>query len=84
MKIIGIGIGSYPIGIENILKYTFDPSNLLLGLSGFFDQIHAITTDKMIGFEYQVKLSELKEIIEDLSKNKEIYFNSLIDLLKQK
>lgn len=37
----------------------------------------------MIGFEYQVKLSELKEIIEDLSKNKEIYFNSLIEELKQ-
>lgn len=37
----------------------------------------------MIGFEYQVKFSELKEIIEDLSKNKEIYFNSLTKELKQ-
>jgi len=83
---IGIGIGSYPIGIENIFEkiiYTIDPSNLLLGLSGFFEQIHANTTDKMIGFEYQAKLSELKGIIEDLSKNKKIYFNNLIKELKK-
>ena len=34
MNIIGIGIGSYPIGIENIFEkiiYTIEPSNLLLG-----------------------------------------------------
>ena len=54
-----------------------------MGLSGFFEQIHANTTDKMIGFEYQAKLSELKGIIEDLSKNKKIYFNNLIKELKK-
>ena len=86
INIIGIGIGSYPIGIENIFEkiiYTIDPSNLLLGLSGFFEQIHTNTTDKMLGFEYQAKLTELKGIIEDLSKIKKIYFNNLIKELKK-
>ena len=53
MNIIGIGIGPYPIGIENIFEkivYTIEPSNLLLGLSGFFEQIYVTTTEKMIGF----------------------------------
>ena len=86
MNIIGIGIGSYPIGIENIFEkiiYTIDPSNLLLGISGFFEQIHSSTSEKMIGFEYQAKMSEIQDIIKKLSKNKEIYFNNLIKELKK-
>ena len=86
INIIGIGIGSYPIGIENIFEkiiYAMEPSNLLLGLSGFFEQIHANTSDKMIGFEYQAKLSELKYIINDLCKIRYYYFNNLIRELKK-
>ena len=86
MNIIGVGIGPYPIGIENIFEkiiYTIDPSNLLLGLSGFFDQIHTNTSEKMIGYEYQAKMSEFQNIIKKLSKNKEIYFNNLIKELKK-
>ena len=86
MNIIGIGIGPYPIGIENIFEkiiYTIDPSNLLLGLSGFFEQIHTNTSEKMIGFEYQAKMSEFQEIIKKLSKNKDFYFNNLIKELKK-
>ena len=37
----------------------------------------------MISFEHQVKLSELNEIIEVLSKNNEIYFKRLIEELNQ-
>ena len=86
INIIGIGIGSYPIGIENIFEkiiYTMEPSNLLLGLSGFFEQIHVNTSDKMIGFEYQAKISELKYIINDLCKIRNYYFNNLIRELKK-
>ena len=87
MNIIGIGIGSYPIGIENIFEkiiYTMEPSNLLLGLSGFFEQIHVTTSEKIIGFEYRANPSEIRDTIKKLISNKKkIYFNNLIDELKK-
>ena len=86
MDVIGVGIGSYPIGIENIFEkiiYTIEPSNFLLGLSGFFEQIHTNTNEKMIGFEYKAKMNEFQNIIKQLSKNKKFYFNNLIKELKK-
>ena len=86
MNIIGIGIGSYPIGIENIFEkiiYTMEPSNLLLGLSGFFEQINVPTTEKIIGFEYQAKNQDIQDIIRKLSSNRKIYFTKLIEELKK-
>ena len=86
MNIIGIGIGSYPIGIENIFEkviYTMEPSNLLLGLSGFFEQIHMVTTEKIIGFEYQANNQEIHDIIRKLSSNKKVHYSKLIDELKK-
>ena len=86
MNIIGIGIGSYPIGIENIFEkiiYTMEPSNLLLGLSGFFEQIHITTSEKIIGFEYQVNNQEIQDIIKKLSTNKKVFFTKLIEELKR-
>ena len=86
INVIGIGIGSYPIGIENIFEkiiYTIEPSNLLLGLSGFFEQIHTDISEKMIGFEYKAKMQEFQSIIKQLSKNKNFYFNNLIKELKK-
>ena len=86
MNIIGIGIGSYPIGIENIFEkiiYTMEPSNPLLGLSGFFEQIHITTSEKMIGFEYKANQSEILETIKKLINNSNIYFDYLINELKK-
>ena len=87
MNIIGIGIGSYPIGIENIFEkiiYTIEPSNLLLGLSGFFEQIHVTTNEKMIGFEQgDTNKKDINDIIKKLASNKKINFNKLNEELKK-
>ena len=86
MNIVGIGIGPYPIGIENIFEkiiYTIEPSNLLLGLSGFFEQIHVATNEKMIGFEYNADLQEIQDIIRKLVSNDKFIFKKLISELKK-
>ena len=86
MNIIGIGIGSYPIGIENIFEkiiYTVEPSNLLLGLSGFFEQIHITTKEKMIGFEQRYNKQELKDLIKKIISNDRVYFTKLNEELRK-
>ena len=87
MNIIGIGIGSYPIGIENIFEkiiYTIEPSNLLLGLSGFFEQIYVSTNEKMIGFEQEDNnKKDINDIIKNLVSNKKIHFTKLNEELKK-
>ena len=57
--------------------YTIEPSNLLLGLSGFFEQIHITTNEKIIGYEQGDSQQEIQDIIRKLCTNKKIYFKKL-------
>ena len=86
IQVIGIGLGIYPYGINNIFGqaiFDINPSNLL---NSILNLIEGNISDKKEMKYLQNEEESEKKILKTISKiiqNKKYYFKSLIDELKQ-